>query len=223
VRGLQVKEDRKIPEAIDKFLGELCTSIATGEVPNSAKGKVSVFILGRYRKEAQFLPLELIQKYQHCLDLRFKTVHASKGLEADYVILPRMVRGAYSFPSTTQDDPVLQLAMPSGDTFPFAEERRLFYVALTRARRQVVMMTVEGRLSPFVSELATDSKVEIVDVDGKPAEDNICPKCKAGTLIKKPGQYGPYFDCNNFPACRYRISLKKRLIEQQSAAQRRNV
>lgn len=217
VRALQVPDDKKIQDAIDKFLGELCTSIATGMVPASQKGRISVFVLGRYRKESEYLPRELIAKYQSQLDLRFKTVHASKGLEADYVILPRMVRGAYSFPSTIQDDPVLQLAMPSGDAFPFAEERRLFYVALTRARRQVVMLTVEGRLSPFVSELVKDSKVKIVGVDGKPAEDNICPKCEVGSLIKKPGQYGPYFDCNNFPACKYRVSLKKRSIEQEAS------
>ena len=141
-------------------------------------------------------------------------MHSSKGLEADYIILPRMVRGAYSFPSTIQDDPVLQLAMPSGDTFPFAEERRLFYVALTRARRQVVIVTVEGRLSPFVTELVMDSNVKITAVDGNPTENAICPKCQVGSLIKKNGQYGPYFDCNNVPACRYRISQKKRLIEQ---------
>jgi len=214
VRGLQVDHDSKIRDAIDKFLGELCTSIASVEVPNSPKGKVSVFVLGRYRKDSEFLSYELVQKYQHYLDLKFKTVHSSKGLEADYIILPRMVRGAYSFPSTIQDDPVLQLAMPSGETFPFAEERRLFYVALTRARRQVVMVTVKGQLSPFVTELAKDSNVKITDVDGKPAEDNICPKCEIGSLIEKPGQYGPYFDCNNFPACRYRISQKKWLIEQ---------
>ena len=220
VRGLQVDDDRKIRDAIDKFLGELCTSIATGEVPNSTKGKVSVFVLGRYRKDSEFLTYELVQKYQHMLDIKFKTVHSSKGLEADYIILPRMVRGAYSFPSTIQDDPVLQLAMPSGDTFPFAEERRLFYVALTRARRQVVMVTVEGRTSPFVTELVTDSDVKITDVDGKPAEDNICPECKVGSLIKKPGKWGPYFDCNNFPKCEYRISEKKRLVEQSKKQKR---
>jgi DNA helicase-4 len=220
VRALQVDDEKKIRDAIDKFLGELCTSIATGEVPNNPKGKVSVFILGRYRKDAEFLTYELVQKYQHMLDLKFKTVHSSKGLEADYIIMPRMVRGAYSFPSTIQDDPVLQLAMPSGDTFPFAEERRLFYVALTRARRQVVMVTVDGRLSPFLTELVTESDVKIADVDGNPAEDNICPQCKVGSLIRKKGQYGPYFDCNNRPDCSYRISLKKRVFELSQKQQR---
>jgi len=136
------------------------------------------------------LTYELVKKYQHHLDLKFKTVHSSKGLEADYIILPRMVRGAYSFPSTIQDDPVLQLAMPSSDTFPFAEERRLFYVALTRARRQVVMVTVEGRLSSFVTELMMDSGIKIADVNGNATENNICPKCKVGSLIKKQGQWG---------------------------------
>ena len=68
------------------------------------------------------------------LDVTFQTVHSSKGLEADHVIIPGLSRGG--FPSTKEDDPLLRLALPEGDDFPHAEERRLFYVALTRARRR---------------------------------------------------------------------------------------
>ena len=100
--------------------------------------------------------------------MEFLTIHRSKGAEADYVILPGMVdRG---FPNLRADDPVLSLAMPNGDTFFLGEERRLFYVALTRARRSVAMFTVKGKTSAFLDELIRDGAVTMIDeaspVDG---------------------------------------------------------
>ena len=64
-----------------------------------------------------------------------------------------------SFPSLRSDDPVLSLAMPEGDTYPLSEERRLFYVALTRARRSVAMFTLQGKHSLFLDELVRDGVV----------------------------------------------------------------
>lgn len=56
-----------------------------------------------------------------------------------------------SFPNNRADDPVLALAMPEGDDFPLGEERRLFYVALTRARRTVAMFTALHRSRPVLN------------------------------------------------------------------------
>ena len=67
--------------------------------------------------------------------LEWKTIHASKGLEADYVIIHHMNNGNFEFPSEISDDPLLDLVIPEKETFPYAEERRLLYVALTRAKR----------------------------------------------------------------------------------------
>lgn len=212
IQAFQVEDDNKIQGAIDKYLGDLCRAIVSGEVPEAKKGKVSVFVLGRYRKDRQYLPSNWEHKYGNYLTVSFSTVHGSKGLEADYVILPRVVRGIYSFPSTIEDDPVLQLAMPSNDTHPFAEERRLFYVALTRARRSVVLMTVENKLSEFIVELVKDKQVEVLGIDGKPSNAQPCPKCKTGSIVQKTGRYGPFQGCNNFPKCRYIVKTPRQPI-----------
>lgn len=66
--------------------------------------------------------------------IEFLTVHKSKGLEADYVILLQCNKDTYGFPSLVSDDPSLQYVLTASDRFPYGEERRLFYVAITRAK-----------------------------------------------------------------------------------------
>lgn len=108
-------------------------------------------------------------RFKPWVDVSFITIHRFKGSEADYVVLPEMLsvfRGR-SFPKTRADDPVLALAMPSGDDYPLGEERRLFYVALTRAWRSVILFTTRGQCSIFLRELEADDAVAITDIDGK--------------------------------------------------------
>ena len=144
-----------------------------------------MFVLGRYRRDEAFVP-----RWQDLADrvqVKFLTVHGSKGLEADYVILPRVTSGSYGFPSTMVDDPVLQLAMPDGEDFPMAEERRLFYVALTRARRSVLLVTVQHRESSFMLELAKEHGVNPMNLIGEVTNANVCPKCSKGTMVTRKG------------------------------------
>ena len=92
------------------------------------------------------------------LRIRFLTVHQSKGLEADYVILLNNREAKLGFPAHVKDPPLkaelikiaeeLRLDQASAN-----EERRLFYVALTRARKQVILLTVDGKESSFIKEL----------------------------------------------------------------------
>jgi DNA helicase-4 len=135
--------------------------------------------------------------------LEFITVHSSKGLEADHVILPRMTSETLGFPSKVADDPVLQLAMPSGDDYPFAEERRLFYVALTRARQTVTLLTIERKESPFIAELVRDQGIPVEDASGNQVIREICPRCGDGLLTQKKGKYGPFIACSKYPRCDY--------------------
>jgi DNA helicase IV len=183
--------------ALGSYLHDVSTAIADGSIPSGHDGTVSVDVLGRYRSERHILPRDLPPN----LHVRFRTVHGSKGLEADYIVIPGMTTGTYGFPSTIADDPVLDLAMPAPQTYPHAEERRLFYVALTRARRAVLLITDPRRMSPFVIELLKDPHVTVTGNNDAPVE--ICPRCGQGTLVERNGPFGPFLGCSTFPACNY--------------------
>ena len=206
--------------AVAHYLGWLSAAITEERVPRGPDGTVSVYVLGRYNHEAAVVPR--LPPYN--LDVTFLTVHRSKGLEADYVVVPGLTTGTYGFPSTITDDPVLGLAMPTPDTYEHAEERRLLYVALTRARRAVTLVTDPHRMSPFVIELIKDGNVT---VDGQPtgttnepsavrpghrggaiAAVQVCPGCNKGVMVRRNGRYGPFLGCSSFPRCSYTCSLE---------------
>jgi DNA helicase-4 len=156
----------------------------------------SVQILGRYNNEKPRIP------HFSNLDVEFRTVHRSKGTEADYVIILGLKSGIMGFPCEIVDDPILQLVIPDLDRYPHAEERRLFYVALTRARKHVYLLSDPDRPSVFVNELLRDDyeievKNESVVVEGE------CPLC-GGAVVKKRGFDGYFYSCNNYPFCKYK-------------------
>lgn len=232
-QAIQVEHRNKVAQAIDKYVERLYQQICDGSVPLGRGGKVNVFVLGRYKLDAKFLSHDWQQRFGDRMAFRFKTVHTSKGDEADYVILPGMVmRG---FPNVKVDDPLFSLVMPQGDTFPSSEERRLFYVALTRARRSVAMFTVAGRRSSFLQELIDEGVVAPCDNNGRAitqpasaelksdrvsagaataqapakAKGPVCPGCKVGELIWRRGPYGEFQSCSTFPRCKYKPPKKR--------------
>lgn len=194
IRIIQVAAEEQLKGAIAKQVAEM--------PPNS-----NVYILGRYRQDRQHVPTA----YPAHISLEFMTVHGSKGLEADYVILPRMVQGTYGFPSQVEDDPILSLAMPQAEEFPHGEERRLFYVALTRARRQVLIFTVEHKISQFVLELLETEKLQIEDASGTAVSVRRCqrPECN-GTMVPRNGKFGPFLGCSEFPRCKHTEKVPQR-------------
>jgi DNA helicase-4 len=116
------------------------------------------------------------------------------------------------------DDPVLRLAMPDGDDFDLAEERRLFYVALTRARQSVTLVTVAGRESEFVMELVQRHGIDIESAEPEgpaaaPSGDP-CPRCGAGRLRHRASRHGPFLGCSSYPQCRFTRDLGSELQEQ---------
>ncbi|WP_315314493.1 DNA helicase IV [Pantoea vagans] len=114
-----------------------------------AKPEERILLLARYH----YLRPELLDKARTRwpkLNLEFMTIHASKGQQADYVILLGLQQGKEGFPTEVCESIIEQGLLPQPEAFPDAEERRLAYVALTRARQQVFLMFDKAAPSPFV-------------------------------------------------------------------------
>ena len=109
------------------------------KIARDKKTKLSVFILARYNHDLPENKNKYIKNFD-LLNIQFKSIHASKGLEADYVMVLNLNNDKYGFPSLLEDDPLISLIMPKAETYPYAEERRLFYVALTRAKRSFFIL-----------------------------------------------------------------------------------
>ena len=127
----------------------------------------SIFLLGRYSFDDYYLSFMYKSakegnKFYYYIEGRkveFITVHKSKGLEADYVILLQCNKDTYGFPSLVSDDPVLNYVLTDGDSFPFGEERRLFYVAVTRAKIKTFVLYDKRFPSVFVNEFLHPERV----------------------------------------------------------------
>jgi DNA helicase-4 len=122
-------------------------------------------------------------------------VHKSKGLEADYVIVADVNKGKYGFPCEITDDLILALVLSHAEQYENAEERRLFYVALTRTRNDVYLLATDGILSDFIVELA--DKGYAVDFIDRPNQMKLerCFKCGIGRLEFHEGRHGRFREC----------------------------
>lgn len=178
----------------------------------------SVFFIGRYTFDAKLLSdsglfkckydkingfVEI--KYHKRIDLKmnFITAHKSKGLQADYVFIINNKNTRMGFPSKIQDASILNLLLDNCDQYPYAEERRLFYVALTRAKKKAFLVTVNNQESKFAMELKKLYGEELK------REHWECPLC-GGRLLKKSGPYGEFFGCSNYRSlgCKYTRKIK---------------
>ena len=118
--------------------------------------------------------------------ISFLTVHQSKGLESDYVILLNCNGGMLGFPSQISDSPILKYVLSSPDAYLFSEERRVFYVGITRAKKQTWVLYNQHDPSPFVREF-----IAIPNHNLQTEEQNktqLCPKCHCGHVrVAKKG------------------------------------
>ncbi|MGO7219354.1 UvrD-helicase domain-containing protein [Rhizobium ruizarguesonis] len=182
-------EDQK---ALVGVLASIASDIGT-------TSSTSVLLLGRYR----FLEprmLELQRQFPR-LSLSFKTIHASKGLEADHVVLLNADTGRAGFPSEIVDDPLLSLVSPENEAFENAEERRLMYVAMTRARRTLTIIASNSRPSSFVTELKEDQAYGIGTAPAGEDERHACGEC-GGRLLRTRGQdERTWFRCEHVQHC----------------------
>jgi DNA helicase-4 len=110
--------------------------------------------------------------------------------------------GEYGFPANVSDDPVMGLVLSEEEPFSYAEERRLFYVAMTRAKRRVYLVTSQDNASPFIQDDLLNSTFQAwVEQIGEISERHQCPKCRGNTIRRRDGQYGALWACSHFPLC----------------------
>ncbi len=166
----------------------------------------SILILGRFRHDVVSLEScgfgwrpELGNQAYAVTDprnpgrgIRFMTIHGSKGIQADHVFVLNNVRGPGGFPDRRPESVPIRLLRESAGTGT-DEERRLFYVAITRAKKAAYVLTVRGQESEFVKELSA-----FTDAGGE-----VCPLC-GGSLVPRKGPYGRFMGCSNYRnGCRY--------------------
>lgn len=189
VKPRQVKENDIAPETKISFmpyrdkahLQKLVEQMAA-RVPD---GK-SLYIISRYTYDVKDLVCPRINMFYNTNDdtvtlkfagrnVKFMSIHGSKGLEADYVFMLNCNCGLYGFPSLVSDDPVLDYVLSEPEHYEYAEERRVYYVGITRAKVHTVVLYDENSPSPFVCEM--DKSVN--------NNQDPCPLCGTGHRIMK--------------------------------------
>ncbi len=162
-------------------------------------GKRKFEILGDEDKLRRDKFVKIVYRYNPNVNIEYRTVHQSKGLECDNVILINLKNWRAGFPNKMVDDPVLNFVKMNGDSFSYAEERRLFYVALTRTKNNVYLLAPYFKSSVFIQELEIDVNVELLNLENNKLETlkNIekngeryviptklkCPVCKTGIVL----------------------------------------
>ena len=90
-------------------------------------------------------------------NINYYTAHKSKGLESNDIILINLTDNVMGFPSQIKNNRIINYLFDK-DLYKYDEERRLFYVAITRTKNNVYMLVDRNNMSVFVKELIKDYK-----------------------------------------------------------------
>ena len=201
ISKLPYKEIANPNHDIEIHLNRLCDFIIKKNLSLKKSGgeikKKEILILNRYRRKNVKRYDSIIKKYKHneFINIRFTSIHSSKGTESDYVFIDDVNKRG--FPSIIQDDPIINLFLKSSDNYKFSEERRLFYVALTRAKSKVFILYNGSYPSEFVNEIKEDLGLNI--------------HCKNincnGIMIEKKGEDFHFLGCSNYPKCTFTMPI----------------
>ncbi len=226
LRNSRFQRANTLEAILDKLVSE------DPSILNRDKGKEPILLIGRFGFDAEHLavgnlkdesfgvketekePYNIFDYYEESrrvvskkyptLRMAFMTAHSSKGLTYDNVIIINGLNGTNGFPSKKEDDPVMDLVIKRDRAIEYAEERRLFYVALTRTSNRVYIIAPETRPSEFVTELIRDKGYQNITVKGvfneKLEKKDVlyCPDC--GFPIKYYGKTTiglPLYICSN--------------------------
>ena len=210
------------PYVFEVIINDICNS--------STDSNVKILVLGRNRNDYKSIindelfstsgnlndkNLEIHYRKNPRVSIRYMTVHGSKGLEEDNVVLINLEDKKNGFPNKIEDDSVLSFVKNNNiEEVIFAEERRLFYVALTRTKQRTYLLASKDKKSEFVNEIIKD--IEIVDFEINAesevygdeirtiaSTDGVCPHCGTGKINLKfnPKTRKKFFKCSNWPKC----------------------
>lgn len=138
-KAVTLLAEDKLDDLLDKMSGYV-------------KREQRILLLARYHHLKPAALEKAATRWPH-LQLDFMTIHASKGQQADYVIILGLQEGDDAFPAPARESIMEQALLPQPEDFPYAEERRLLYVAITRARLRVWLLFNKEQPSPFVEML----------------------------------------------------------------------
>ncbi len=195
---------KNLAQKTEEIIGEILEEYGTSS---------SILLIGRYNYDMYKLyhtnlfyegadRRVVCRKYPKA-DLTFMTAHSAKGLGYDNVVLLNMFEGKYGFPCQIEDDPIMKLVTYEDRTVPYAEERRLFYVALTRTKNRVYIATPKKRPSRFLIELLKDHALPLDDTINTEVVEPLnlrCPECGFPLKYEFNKNYGlNLWICSNEP------------------------
>ena len=176
-----IKPMKALAAKVEKIIGDILAEYGDNG---------SILLIGRYNYDMykllntglfEELPGGAIRSKRYPrAKLSFMTAHSSKGLGYDNVVLINMFEGKFGFPCQIEDDPIIKLVTYEDNSMPFAEERRLFYVAMTRTKNRVYIAAPKNRPSRFLVELIKDFNIPSTEEINMQVVDlfNLrCPVC----------------------------------------------
>ena len=154
------------------------------------KGYTKEDVLFLYRRSKMYEPYFRRFKGDK-LFVTGKTIHASKGLEAKAVFIIGLTEGSGGFPDIWMEDRIYQVIKESHHDFLMEEERRLFYVAITRAKDELFLLTERGNESSFLKEIPEHFTFK-TSVAFKPVVEKLLACAQCGSTIESDSRFCKY-------------------------------
>ena len=159
-KNILSEKENKLPIKIKyytKYNNELM------DIINAVKNEGSVLILGRNTNDINKYICDDIKinnngYFNNNVNIRYLTVHKSKGLEFDNVIIINLENKLLGFPNKLENSDILKYVILNKEKYIYDEERRLFYVALTRTKNNVYLLVNKNNPSIFVNEIISNYK-----------------------------------------------------------------
>jgi len=210
-----------LAKAVENVIGKLLVEFGEDQ---------EILLLGRYNFDGHkltnttlFESLSADGDKIRCVEhpkakITFLTAHSSKGLGFDNVILLNLIEGKYGFPSQIEDDPIIKLVTTEDRSIPYAEERRLFYVALTRTKNRVYLIAPQYKPSQFLVELVRDYNLthsEKLNMDAVDFFPRRCPVCNYPLKYEFNKNYGLtlYICTNEIEICDFMTNHAQHLYD----------